>query len=144
MVNLFLNKDKTRKSPMTVYAFLVGLVYCVIFGVAFAVLTDPLYRLMPLNNTVISATLQSIVISLVGAAVCCLFFFLPDKRVALGGFITLAILLAAAFLMTLLLSAPQRSVLWPMLALYGLGPVLVGNIAGFVLYQVLQKRKRAR
>lgn len=143
MFNLFLNDDKTRKSPLTVYAFLAGLAYCVVFGVFFALLTDPLHHLINTGSAAVSTFLHSLIISLAGALVCCLFFLLPDKRIAMGGFIVLALLLAAGFLMTFLLEAGRRPIIRQLLVLYGLGPVLVGNAVGFVFYRAIRERKAA-
>lgn len=138
--NLFLNDDKTRKSPLAVYSFFLALVYCVIFGVFYALLTDPLHHLINTGNQTVSTVLQALIMSLAGALVCCLFFFLRDKRIALGGFAFMALLLLIAFLATFLLEATQRLAMRQFLLLYGLGPVLVGNLAGLAVYSILLNR----
>lgn len=141
MFNLFLNEDRSRKSPLAVYAFLAGVAYCLVFGAAYALLTEPLYRLINTGNAGTTTFLHSVIISLAGTLVCCLLYLLPDKRIAMGGFVVVALLLLAGFIITFLLEAGQRPMIRQLLALYGLGPALVGNAVGFVLYRTLAQRK---
>lgn len=140
--NLFLNEDKTRKSPLAVYVFMVGLVYCAVFGVLFALLTDPLHDLINTGNERVSTLIHSLIISLIGTLICCLFYLLPNKKIAMGGFGFLALLLVIGFVISFFLEEGQRYIIQQLLMLYAAGPTLVGNVVGLVAYRVLIEHTR--
>lgn len=138
--DLFHNKDKTRKSPLVVYAFMLGLVYCVVFGVLFALLADPLHHWINTGNERVSTFIHILIISLAGTLVCCLFFLLPNKKIAMGGFLFLALLLVIGFVAVFFLEADRRYVIQQLLILYAVGPTLAGNAVGLVVYEALAER----
>ena len=49
-MSLFLTKEGKRKSPMAVTIFFVDLLFCLVFGGAYALLTEPLHSLLPLGS----------------------------------------------------------------------------------------------
>lgn len=126
------------------YSFVVGILYCAIYGVLFGLLTAPLHNALRVGNEMATTILHSLIVSLAGTLVCCLFYLLPDKQIALGGFLFLAVLLAISCLATLFLKAEQRAVIGQLLLLYAAGPVIVGNVAGSVVGNILKKHRRRR
>ena len=138
-MSLFIDpRTKKRKSPIVLISFLTGVLFLLIYGFFYTVLTDPLYRLISLGNPVMSTVVHGFLISLTGTAVCCLAFFLPDKRIAPLGFAALAVFFALTCLAAAFLDADARKVMLGLIALYGLGPVVVGNAMAWSIYQRLK------
>lgn len=71
---------------------------------------------------------------------CCLLFFLKDKRVAPYGFAGLAVVLCMFYAASLMLSAQARGNMLRLVTMFGLLPVLVGNAVTWPIYL---KMKRA-
>ena len=80
-MSLFLTKEGKRKSPMAVTCFFVDLLFCLVFGGAYALLTEPLHNLLPLGGGMPETVLHCLIIAVIGTAVCCVLFLLPDKRI---------------------------------------------------------------
>ena len=80
-MSLFLTKEGKRKSPMAVTIFFVDLLFCLVFGGAYALLTEPLHSLLPLGGGMPETVLHCLIIAVIGTAVCCVLFLLPDKRI---------------------------------------------------------------
>ena len=80
-MSLFLTKEGKRKSPMAVTVFFVDLLFCLGFGGAYALLTEPLHSLLPLGGGMPETVLHCLIIAVIGTAVCCVLFLLPDKRI---------------------------------------------------------------
>lgn len=133
-VSLFFNEDKTLKSPLLLNCFCLGLVFCIIFGILYAVLIEPLYLYVHVGNDVISSALHAMLIALGGTAVCCGFFVLRNKRIVPGAFVFLAVLLLCGYLTTFHLDAERRGLAVQLLTLYCLAPVLVGNAVSWSVY----------
>ena len=106
----------------------------------YALLTEPLYHAVRLESTAATTAVHAILIALAGTAVCCLLFFLPDKRVAPYGFAGLAVVFAMFCAAALMLDEPARGNMLRLIAMFGLAPVLVGNAAAWPIYL---KMKRA-
>ena len=106
----------------------------------YALLTEPLYHAVRLESTAATTAVHAILIALAGTAVCCLLFFLPDKRVAPYGFAGLAVVFAMFCAAALRLDEPARGNMLRLIAMFGLAPVLVGNAAAWPIYL---KMKRA-
>lgn len=141
VISLFLNKDKTPKSPLLLLCFCMGIVFCVIFGIMYALLTDPLHAYVRVGGETLSTSLHSIIIALCGTAACCSFFVLRDKRIVPGAFVFLAVFLAAGYLMTIPLGANDRELMRYIISLYGLAPVLLGNVVSWGIYLKIRKKK---
>lgn len=141
-MSLFFNKDKTLKSPLVLSCFSLGMVYHVIFGILYVLLSEPLYRYVRIGNDEVSTALHAILIALAGTAVCCIFFGLRDKRIVPGAFAFLAVSLISGYLVTLNLPADRRSLMIHLITLYGMGPVVLGNAVSWSLYLRIRRRKR--
>lgn len=133
-MNLFLNKDKTLKSPIALLCFFMALLFCVIYGLLYTVLTNPLHQYFRVGGEAFSTGLHSMIIALLGTGVCCAFFVLRDKRIVPGAFAFLAVFLLAGYLMTLQLGENVRGMMQYVVSLYGLAPVLIGNAVSWAAY----------
>lgn len=135
---LFIDKNKRRKSPLTLLCFVLSLLYMVIYGITYALLTEPLYRHVVLGSAATTNLAHAVIMALVGTAVCCLTFLLPDKRVAPGAYVSLTVLLAVFYLTVSMLSHENRAIMLELITLYGFAPVIVGNLAAWPIYWKLQ------
>lgn len=138
-MSFFLDKQNRRKSPIALAAFFTALAYLCIFGVVTALLTDPLYNHLSLGNDVATTAVHSLVISLVGTAVCCLAFLIPDKRVAPYGFAGLAVVLVMFYVAAWMLPEESRSGMFQVVTMFGLGPVLIGNAVAWPIYLKIKR-----
>ena len=82
-MSLFLTKEGKRKSPMAVTIFFVDLLFCLVFGGAYALLTEPLHSLLPLGGGMPETVLHCLIIAVIGTAVCCVLFLLAHRAVQL-------------------------------------------------------------
>lgn len=114
--------------------FLVAILFLCIYGVLFAVLTDPLYRHVSLASQAATTAVHALIVSLAGTAVCCLAFLLPDKRVVPFSFIGLTVLFGMFCAAASFLDAGSRGTMLRLIAMYGLGPVVVGNAVSWPIY----------
>lgn len=131
---LFVDKNKRRKSPFVMICFCVALLFLCVYGAVYAFLTEPLYLHLSLGSTALTTIFHAFLMSAAGTAVCCLLFFLPDKRTVPGAYACLAVLLAIFYFTVSLLEAENRLVMLQLISLYGLGPVLVGNAVAWPIY----------
>lgn len=131
---LFVTKDGRRKSPFVMVCFFAALLFAGIFGAAYALLVGPLYHALDLGSDVTNTVVHALLISLVGTAVCCLLFFLPDKRLVPGGFVGLAVLVLMLYAAALMLQGEARSAMLSVVSMYTLAPVLVGNAVSWLIY----------
>ena len=138
-MSFFLDKQNRRKSPIALAAFFTALAYLCIFGVVTALLTDPLYNQLSLGNDVATTAVHSLVISLVGTAVCCLAFLIPDKRVAPYGFAGLAVVLVMFYVAAWMLPEESRNGMFQVVTMFGLGPVLIGNAVAWPIYLKIKR-----
>ena len=139
-MSFFIDQNNRRKSPIALAAVGAALLYLAVFGIMYALLTEPLYHAVHLESTAATTAVHAILIALAGTAVCCLLFFLPDKRVAPYGFAGLAVVFAMFCAAALMLDEPARGNMLRLIAMFGLAPVLVGNAAAWPIYL---KMKRA-
>ena len=100
---LFVTKEGKRKSPMAVTCFFVDLLFCLVFGGMYALLTGVLHDNLPLGGGMAENWIHCGLISVVGTAVCCILFLLPDKRIVPYSFASLPVItimcVVAAFLL---------------------------------------------
>ena len=139
-MSFFIDQNNRRKSPIALAAVGAALLYLAVFGIMYALLTEPLYHAVRLESTAATTAVHAILIALAGTAVCCLLFFLPDKRVAPYGFAGLAVVFAMFCAAALMLDEPARGNMLRLIAMFGLASVLVGNAAAWPIYL---KMKRA-
>ena len=130
-MSLFLTKEGKRKSPMAVTIFFVDLLFCLVFGGAYALLTEPLHSLLPLGGGMPETVLHCLIIAVIGTAVCCVLFLLPA--------ITIMCLVASTQL-----EADLRGMMVYVTLLYTLLPILIGNLAAWTIYFKLRSKDGLR
>ena len=139
-MSLFVNKDGTRKSPVVMLGFCMGLLFAAVFWVLAMLLAEPLfYHVSVAGNAVLTSALHCMIIAVLGTAVCCLFFLLSDKRIVPIGFAFLAVFMLTFYAMAFMTDAEGRLGLLYFVTLHFLAPVLVGNAVSWALYLRLRK-----
>lgn len=142
-MSLFVSKDGTHKSPVVMMGFFMALLFGVIFWALYLFLARPLYEHMMIGgNEALSTSLHCLIIALVGTAVCCLLFLLPDKRLVPAGFACLGVFMLAFYIACFMLDAEARSTILYFITLHFLAPVLVGNTVSWAIYLRLRRKKR--
>ena len=82
-MSLFVDKNNRRKSPIAIAAFFAAAGDLCVFLILYALLAEPLYRYVALPGQTATNVLHTLIVAVIGTAVCCLLFLLPDKGVAL-------------------------------------------------------------
>ena len=129
-MNLFIDKNHRRKSPIAIAGFFATLLDLCIYGVLYTLLAEPLYRQL---------TVHTLIIALAGTAIGSLLFLLRDKRVALFGFVGLAVVLVMFYFAAWMLDTDQRATMVQLITLYGVAPALIGNAVAWPVYLKLRK-----
>ena len=138
-MSLFVDKNHRRKSPIAIAGFFATVLFLCVYGVLYVLLAEPLYRHVALSSPAATNVAHALIISLAGTALCGLLFLLKDKRVALFGFVGLAVVLVMFYVAAFLMEDSRRDMMLPLITLYGLAPTLVGNAAAWPLYLKLRK-----
>ena len=139
-MSFFIDQKNRRKSPIVLAALGAALLDLAVFGICYALLTEPLYHAVRLGGEIATTAVHALIIALAGTAVCCLQFLLPEKRVAPYGFAGLAVVFMMFCAAALMLDAPARGNMLRLIAMFGLAPILVGNAVTWPIYL---KMKRA-
>ena len=142
-MSFFIDRFNRRKSPIALAAFGAALLYAVIFGVLYALLAEPLYHAVSLGSPTATTVCHTVIIAVIGTAVCCLLFLLKDKRVAPYGFCGLAVALCMFYAAAFLLEGLARSNMLYLITAYGLAPVLVGNAVTWPIYWRMKRTNPA-
>jgi len=142
-MSFFVDRWNRRKSPIALAAFGAAVLDVLVFGVLYALLAEPLYRTVSLGSAAATNAAHSLIVAIAGTAVCCLLFLLRDKRVAPYGFGGLAVVLAMFYAAALMLEREARSAMLPIISLYGIAPVLVGNAVTWTIYRKLKRKNPA-
>ena len=139
-MSFFIDQKNRRKSPIILAALGAALLDLAVFGICYALLTEPLYHAVRLGGEIATTAVHTLIIALAGTAVCCLQFLLPEKRVAPYGFAGLAVVFMMFCAAALMLDAPARGNMLRLIAMFGLAPILAGNAVTWPIYL---KMKRA-
>lgn len=131
---LFVTKEGKKKSPIAISCFFTDVLFLGVFGMAYALLTEPLYKYFYIVNDMASTVVHCTLIALAGTGVCCLLFWLHDKRIVPYSFAGLAIIALMFCIASFQLNTELRSVILYMIVIYGLAPILVGNLVSWTLY----------
>lgn len=142
-MSFFVDRFNRRKSPIALAAFGAALLYIVIFGVLYALLAEPLYHAVSLGSPTATTVAHTIIIAVIGTAVCCLLFLLKDKHVAPYGFLGLAVALCMFYIAALLLEDGARTLMLYLITIYGVAPVLVGNAVTWPIYLKIKRANPA-
>lgn len=142
-MSLFIDKHNRRKSPIALAAFGAAFLDLCVFGLMYALLAEPLYRLVVLDSGMATTVVHALLIAAAGTAVCCLLLLLKDKRVAPYGFVGLAIILCMFYAAAMLLEPAARRNMLILISLYGLAPVLLGNAVTWPIYLKIKRKNPA-
>ena len=142
-MSFFIDKHNRRKSPIALAAFGVALLELCVFGALYAFLAEPLEQMILLPSILVTNVIHVLIVSVIGTAISCLLFFLPDKRVAPYGFAGLAMVLVMFCIAALMLDPSVRGGMLQLIALYLLLPVLVGNAVTWLIYSEMKRRNPA-
>lgn len=126
-------------SPTFMWGFLLGLAFLTVYACTYGLLTEPLFRYFSIpGQPFTSSVLHVLLIALTGSAVCCLAFFLPDRRVPLLAFGWLAFLLALLYALAAIFFAGEaRMNLFALISAFGLAPALLGNGMAWGVYRFM-------
>lgn len=138
-MSLFIDKQNRRKSPIALAAFGAALLDLFIFGTLYALLSEPLYRLVSLESTAATTMVHALAVAIPGTLLGCLLFFLPDKRVTPYGFAGLAVALGMFYVAASSMDEPVRNQMLHVISLFGLGPVLLGNAVAWPVYLKIRR-----
>ena len=138
-MSIFVDKNHRRKSPIAIAAFFAAAGYLCVYLVLYALLAEPLYRHVALSSAAATNAVHTLIVAVIGTALCCLLFLLPDKRVAAYGFAGLAVVLVMFYIAAFLMDADQRGAMLQLITLHGLAPALVGNAAAWPIYLRLRR-----
>lgn len=75
-MNLFIDKNHRRKSPIAIAGFFATLLDLCIYGVLYTLLAEPLYRQLTLPSTAATNAVHTLIIALAGTAIGSLLFLL--------------------------------------------------------------------
>ena len=139
-MGFFIDKHHRRKSSMAVTAFFTALIDLCVFGVLYWLLSEPLYRSIHIGSQTASTVIHGLIIALLGTALCCLQFLLGDKRIAPYGFAGLAVVLVMFYIGAAFLDQDVRANMLWLISLFGLLPVLVGNVIAWTVFLLLKRR----
>ena len=140
----FMTKVGKSKIPMAVTCFFFDLLFCLVFGGAYALLTEPLHNLLPLGGGMPETVLHCLIIAVIGTAVCCVLFLLPDKRIVPYSFASLPVVTIMFLVASFQLDAELRGMMVYVTLLYTLLPILIGNLAAWTIYFKLRGRESLR
>ncbi|WP_273481625.1 hypothetical protein [Dysosmobacter welbionis] len=139
-MSLFVDKNHRRKSPIAIAGFFATLLDLCIYGVLYALLAEPLYRHLTLSSAAATNAVHTLIIALVGTAIGSLLFLLRDKRVALFGFVGLAVVLVMFYsIAAWMLDADQRATMVQPDHPVWCGAGLIGNAVAWPVYLRLRK-----
>ena len=141
---LFVTKEGKRQSPMAVTCFFVDLLFCLVFGGMYALLTGVLHDHLPLGGGMAENWIHCGLIAVVGTAVCCILFLLPDKRIVPYSFASLPVITIMCVVAAFQLEPAARNMMLYVTFLYTLMPILVGNAVSWTVYFKLCKNPMPR
>lgn len=110
----------------------------------YALLTGVLLDNLPLGGGMAENWIHCGLISVVGTAVCCILFLLPDKRIVPYSFASLPVITIMCVVAAFQLEPAARNMMLYVTFLYTLMPILVGNAVSWTLYFKLYKKPMPR
>ena len=108
---------------MAVTCFFVDLLFCLVFGGMYALLTGVLHDHLPLGGGMAENWIHCGLISVVGTAVCCILFLLPDKRIVPYSFASLPVITIMCVVAAFQLEPAARNMMLYVTFLYTLMPI---------------------
>ena len=120
------------------------LLFCLVFGGMYALLTGVLHDHLPLGGGMAENWIHCGLIAVVGTAVCCILFLLPDKRIVPYSFASLPVITIMCVVAAFQLEPAARNMMLYVTFLYTLMPILVGNAVSWTVYFKLCKNPMPR
>ncbi len=137
----FLTKEGRRKSPIALTLFFTVLFYCAVYFAAYSLLTEPLHRSFPIRDAAVESAVHTAAIALIGTGVCCLLFFLPDKRIVPYGFSASLVVLLIFVTAAAAQPAGRREIALQFVWLYITPPIIEGNLISWTVYRIFFKKR---
>ena len=137
-------KDGKVKSTLLVYSFCLSMVFVVIYAAAYVSLINLLHPMLEGAPTAWINFVEAAVPTLVGTAVCCFAWFLPEKRMLLSAYLWLAALAVACLVAMLIILGGDFQAQMLFLQFFGLfvpAPILLGGGLSLWLYRRYQRRR---
>lgn len=138
-MSIFVDKHNRRKTAIALTAFCLGFVFAVLFVALSILLAEPLYHVVRLGSGAVTTAVHSILVALLGTAICCVAFLLKDKRIAPYSFVGLAVWLCMFYAAAFLLEGEARAYMARTITMFGLAPVLVGNAVTWPIYLKIKR-----
>jgi hypothetical protein len=110
----------------------------------YALLTGVLHDHLPLGGGMAENWIHCGLIAVVGTAVCCILFLLPDKRIVPYSFASLPVITIMCVVAAFQLEPAARNMMLYVTFLYTLMPILVGNAVSWTVYFKLCKNPMPR
>lgn len=142
-MSLFVDEYGRRKSTLALAAFGAALLDVGIFGLLYVLLAKLLNDAILLRSGITTLVVQALIIAVLGVAVSCLLFLMKDKRIVPCGYLLLGVLLLVFYAAALLLEKDARPLMLYLVTLYGLAPVVVGNVVTWTIYIILKRNNPA-
>ena len=142
-MDLYHNKDGSRKSTELMTGFLLSVAFLAVYFGCYALLTEWFFRHLAIPSHILASNvLCTLFVSAAGTAVCSLAFLLPHPGTVRTAYRYLAlyflICLAAVWLTQ---PVGDRAMMLEVVCLYGLAPVLLGNLSAALISHRLPKRR---
>lgn len=138
-MNLFIDKNHRRKSPIAIAGFSPRCWTSASTGFCIPCWQSRCTGQLTLPSTAATNAVHTLIIALAGTAIGSLLFLLRDKRVALFGFVGLAVVLVMFYFAAWMLDTDQRATMVQLITLYGVAPALIGNAVAWPVYLKLRK-----
>lgn len=132
---------KTRKSSTLMVGFVLAILFSFIYVIFYSLLTEPLYRYLSIPGMdLLTSFVHSLIVSVLGTAVCCLFFFQRKKRLVPVAYAWMTFFVLIAYLLSAFyFEGVRRTNLLAVLSLFCLMPLFVGNLTAWLLYRRLDR-----
>lgn len=125
---------------MALVLFFTVLFYCLVYFAAYSLLTVPLHQAFPIRDEMVEGFVHTVLIALIGTGVCCLLFFLRDKRIVPYAFAAMSVVVLLFFIAALMQPADKREAAYQFICLYMLAPTGVGNLVSWSLYRIFFRK----
>jgi hypothetical protein len=144
-----LTENGRPKSTLLLYSFCLCWVFLAIYGIAFALLIDPLDSLLSGAPVLVVNLVEALVPTVVSTAICSLSWFLSrtEKRLMPAAYLWMFVLALACLITLLILLRGEQgtqALVLQFFAMFILGPVLLGGgLSMFLYYRHWKKRPAA-
>ncbi len=143
-MDLYHNKDGSRKSTEFMSGFFLSLIFLAVYFGCYVLLTEWFFDHLAIPGHILASNiLCTVLVAVAGTAICSLSFLLPSTGAGKAAYRYLAlyflICIAAVWLS---MAEEDRSMMLEVVCLYGLAPVLIGNLSAELICRRLPKRRK--